>query len=256
MSTYIIEGQGKGNVENVTPTTLVKISGNGGGSSGGDSNLTLEQARQNGNVLEGSVEVLDNVVNIGQNIDSEIDKLDGISSYVNFNGGNGSTVIISKNINDNTAVSLGVSQSDVEINSTHPDSKGLVGNREFNKQGERKAFAQLSDVYDAISYSTNEIKTGGTWIDGKPIYRRVFYDTLSGGTPVGNGYILTKIIDINIEKIVTSQIEFINSGGGILRNPSSIQILKDLSSSPYIIQYTLSSSSGFYELILEYTKQD
>ena len=50
MSTYIIEGQGKGNVENVTPETLVKISG-------GDSNLTLEQARQNGNVLEGDVKV-------------------------------------------------------------------------------------------------------------------------------------------------------------------------------------------------------
>ena len=26
------------------------------------------------------------------------------------------------------------------------------------------------DVYDANSYSTDEIKTGGTWIDGKPIY--------------------------------------------------------------------------------------
>ena len=29
------------------------------------------------------------------------------------------------------------------------------------------------DVYDANSYSTDEIKTGGTWIDGKPIYRKV-----------------------------------------------------------------------------------
>lgn len=29
------------------------------------------------------------------------------------------------------------------------------------------------------SYSTNEIKTGGTWIDGKPIYRKVFSGSIS-----------------------------------------------------------------------------
>lgn len=46
----------------------------------------------------------------------------------------------------------------------------ITGSNEFNKQGDRKAFAQLSDVYDSQSYSTNETKTGGTWIDGKPIY--------------------------------------------------------------------------------------
>lgn len=81
MSTYIINEQGKGNVENVTPTTLVKISGNGGGSSGGDSNLTLEQARLNGNTVD-----------------------------------------------------------DV-----------ILGSAEFDKQGDRKAFAQLSDVYDNVA---------------------------------------------------------------------------------------------------------
>ena len=28
-------------------------------------------------------------------------------------------------------------------------------------------------VADSLSYSTNEVKTGGKWIDGKPIYRKV-----------------------------------------------------------------------------------
>lgn len=30
-------------------------------------------------------------------------------------------------------------------------------------------------VADVLSYSTTEQKTGGTWIDGKPIYRKVVY---------------------------------------------------------------------------------
>ena len=29
-------------------------------------------------------------------------------------------------------------------------------------------------VADSLSYSTQEVKTGGTWIDGKPIYRKTF----------------------------------------------------------------------------------
>ena len=51
-----------------------------------------------------------------------------------------------------------------------PSRKGIIGNVEYDKLGDRNAFAQLSDVYDANSYSTDETKTGGTWIDGKPIY--------------------------------------------------------------------------------------
>ena len=30
-------------------------------------------------------------------------------------------------------------------------------------------------IADAQSYSTDEQPTGGTWIDGKPIYRKVFH---------------------------------------------------------------------------------
>ena len=34
-------------------------------------------------------------------------------------------------------------------------------------------------VTNLTTYSTNEIKTGETWIDGKPIYRKVFNFTVS-----------------------------------------------------------------------------
>ena len=37
-------------------------------------------------------------------------------------------------------------------------------------------------VADAFSYSTEEVKTGGTWIDGKPIYRKVLSNIITGTT--------------------------------------------------------------------------
>lgn len=49
------------------------------------------------------------------------------------------------------------------------------------------------DYIDPASYSTTEHKTGGTWIDGKPIYKKtITYDTngsldFSIGTGISNG---------------------------------------------------------------------
>lgn len=48
-------------------------------------------------------------------------------------------------------------------------SKMSTGNNESDKL----IYAQRSYVDKANSYSIDEIKTGGTWIDGKPIYRKV-----------------------------------------------------------------------------------
>ena len=55
------------------------------------------------------------------------------------------------------------------------DSPGLVSTTEFNKQGDRLAFAQLSDIYDSNSYSNQEVKTGGSWLDGKPIFKGCWF---------------------------------------------------------------------------------
>ena len=41
---------------------------------------------------------------------------------------------------------------------------------------------QMLCAGNAESYTTNEVCTGGTWIDGKPIYRRVFYAENAAGT--------------------------------------------------------------------------
>jgi hypothetical protein len=57
------------------------------------------------------------------------------------------------------------------------------------------AIQQGSDIYatkgmvrDAVSYSTDEQPTGGTWIDGKPIYRKA--GIYSNGGTIGTGNVL------------------------------------------------------------------
>lgn len=57
-------------------------------------------------------------------------------------------------------------------------------------------------VSDSISYSTNEVKTGGKWIDGKPIYRKtlVFTNLALKETPTHIG-----MLDIPINNIVRTE---------------------------------------------------
>ena len=52
-------------------------------------------------------------------------------------------------------------------------TSGLAENQQDNVLNDIKEYVDNSN-----SYSTQEVKTGGTWIDGKPIYRKVFMATL------------------------------------------------------------------------------
>ena len=67
------------------------------------------------------------------------------------------------------------------IESNIEGSLGLYSNQDFSEiQPDNKLiYTQRSYVDKANSYSTDEIKTGGTWIDGKPIYRKVFTGNIS-----------------------------------------------------------------------------
>ena len=53
-------------------------------------------------------------------------------------------------------------------------TSGLAENQQDNVLNDVKDYVDNSN-----SYSTQEVKTGGTWIDGKPIYRKVVTHTLS-----------------------------------------------------------------------------
>lgn len=63
----------------------------------------------------------------------------------------------------------GAEETSIGFYSTTDHSRMSTGGNEFDKL----IYAQRSYVDKANSYSTDEIKTGGTWIDGKPIYRKV-----------------------------------------------------------------------------------
>lgn len=70
-------------------------------------------------------------------------------------------------------------------------------------------------VADSLSYSTSETLTGATWIDGKPIYRKVIVQDISG--------VLTGLVTIdpgvsNIEtpiRVVCGRAEVSGSSNGI-----------------------------------------
>ena len=60
-------------------------------------------------------------------------------------------------------------------------TSGLAENQQDNVLNDVKDYVDNSN-----SYSTEEVKTGGTWIDGKPIYRRVLTATLQENEEVLN----------------------------------------------------------------------
>ena len=71
-------------------------------------------------------------------------------------------------------------------------TSGLAENQQENVLNDVKGYVDSSN-----SYSTDEVKTGGKWIDGKPIYRKVVTHTLSNE--------LTGLVEIqhNIQNIKT-----------------------------------------------------
>ena len=71
-------------------------------------------------------------------------------------------------------------------------TSGLMENQQDNVLKSVKDYVDNSN-----SYSTNEIKTGGTWIDGKPIYRKVVTHTLS------DALVGLVVIQHNIQNIET-----------------------------------------------------
>ena len=59
-------------------------------------------------------------------------------------------------------------------------------------------------VADAFSYSTEEVKTGGTWIDGKPIYRNILIAKyLLNAEEIGWAGLESDVASLNIANCVS-----------------------------------------------------
>lgn len=109
---------------------------------------------------------------------------------------------------------------------------------------------------NSLSYSTNEVLTGGTWIDGKPIYRKVIeLPSLPNNSQVSIAHNIT-----NVESFITVR--------GIAFNPTSTLSLpipfverngqEDVqlyaTATDYVISVNYDASAYTGKIILEYTK--
>ncbi|MFP3533978.1 hypothetical protein SB763_31975, partial [Burkholderia sp. SIMBA_042] len=82
-----------------------------------------------------------------------------------------------------------------------PDGRGIIGQFDHTKNLEELDYVQKKYVDKKHSYSTHEEKTGGTWINDKPIYRKtVVFDTIPS-----NGEIDITTDFPDIEVIVSNQ---------------------------------------------------
>jgi len=114
------------------------------------------------------------------------------------------------------------------------------------------------DYVDAKnSYSTTETLTGGTWVDGKPIYRKTYSGTLSS-TLGSNTSTIIPLANLPSISTLVEMKGFVEQ----LNNPHRVQTLNDLYSRFYLDfsagirgQSNISIPAGSpYAITIEYTK--
>lgn len=126
-------------------------------------------------------------------------------------------------------------------------TSGLAENQQDNVLRDVKDY-----VDNANSYSTQEIKTGGTWIDGKPIYRKVISNVITADVQdIAHGI-------ENIDSYVNLTPYMVNSENTQIFpsfNTGSYYFTVFASSKTVLILQCVSGYVGnSYRIILEYTK--
>ena len=112
----------------------------------------------------------------------------------------------------------------------------------------------LNDVKEYVnnsnSYSTNEIKTGGKWIDGKPIYRKV----VDIGTLPDTTYksVLHNIQNLN--KVLEAKLVANDSTNNVVCNFGGSEMKVFIDSIDVIVSTSNNFSGYSGYAILEYTK--
>ena len=127
-------------------------------------------------------------------------------------------------------------------------TSGLAENQQENVLNDVKGYVDSSN-----SYSTNEVKTGGKWIDGKPIYRKVVdFGALSAGSKtvahgINNLGDVTRIYGVARSSDNTSL---------PLPYASSVPIILYANTNNIVIEISNNNYSGYTrsEVTIEYTK--
>lgn len=129
--------------------------------------------------------------------------------------------------------------ADVETDIANIDTNEIVGTKEVDLSSytivNRVADGNLNPVTsnavaNALSYSTDETPTGGYWIDGKPIYRRVYTGLSFGGINEtwGNTGVTNAEIDTLVSAYALRASEVINivnfrkDTGGVLKSYANL----------------------------------
>lgn len=149
---------------------------------------TIEISRKSGGSASTGLKWLDdNMLIVGANENTS-------SSGGKILLGNDATLIYEYGTTElSQQVSLRLEPGIINVYSNNESFAGIKGNNDYTEissgdiETDKLIYAQRSYVDKANSYSTEEIATGGTWIDGKPIYRKT--KVFSGSELTNDGYI-------------------------------------------------------------------
>jgi len=143
--------------------------------------------------------------------DIELDAVNGSKKII---GAYGSTIeyaddgriLINNSISGGSNVVIGVGNFDF--------NEVLVSENDISEidPTNKLIYAQRSYVDKDNSYSTDEMLTGGTWIDGKPIYRKVLMGTMYDETL--EDFLFQKEFEIDLEMEIIDLKGFYFSAGG------------------------------------------
>ena len=115
------------------------------------------------------------------------------------------------------------------------------------------------DASGSSSYSTTEIKTGETWIDGKTIYRKVANGTIPATLDEVTGWATTTIAIPNLDSIISLKFadctyESVNGMAEYVTD-NGAQFKSFLYHGDIYVKTNVSSAlSSSFNLIMEYTK--
>lgn len=133
------------------------------------------------------------------------------------------------------------------------ETRALAGNI-VNAYSESQNSTYSCDyVNNMMSYSTNEINTGKIWIDGKPIYRKVFTGTL--GTTASNdiSFSIDTLIDEGGYVRYGAAYQFPIPSTFGTQGVNDIRLIKK-DANTLTLQYGSNLNSQNYAVWIEYTK--
>lgn len=189
-------------------------------------------------------------------------KQDTLISGTNIKTINNDSILGSGNITvsaeDEVAIST-TQPTDSEIVWINPnESVNVYGSYISNTYGTSQTIGYSQEyVNNCNTYSTDEIDTGKTWIDGKKIYRKVLAITDNGSYTESNRRFTWKSSGIsNLDNLISlyGYVKYTGSGARMIDTNSDLQLsyLNDTRIQISVPTSYTSGSSGY--LIIEYTK--